>query len=125
MTSLADHMHRTFGPKVDMATIEDDARVRRHLAAIGLEPMVKWVSRGCQTQDIRDDEIILGCAKMFSSYLKDVPEGTEDLEGTPYSESENIEDNMDNNGAVEYKATLEPAFRNTARFGRGCYMKHC
>ena len=107
-----------------MAAIEADPR---HLSAIGLAPMVKWVSHGCQTHDIKDDGIILGCAKMFSSYLEDVPRGEQDLEGTPFSQSENIKDNLDGNcnGCIDYNGNLEPVFRNTALFGRGCHGVHC
>ena len=84
-------------PHVDMAAIEADPLVRRHLSALGLAPRVKWISHGCPTHDSRYHENVSQCVKLFSSLLEDVPEGEQDLEDTPYSASENIKDNLDNN----------------------------
>ncbi len=107
-----------------MAALESDHGVRRRLAAIGLEPMADWVAYGCQTSSI-PGSVITACAKMFTSYRDLIPVKKEDLEDTPYSETTNLNDNLDENGCVEYLEELEPAFRQTASFGESCYGKHC
>ncbi|KAK9822279.1 hypothetical protein WJX74_002558 [Apatococcus lobatus] len=58
------------------------------------------------------------------AFLDDVPTKASDLDGTPYKDTANLEDNLDNNGCVEYKAALEPCFRTAARFGDSCYAEH-
>ncbi|KAL0035254.1 hypothetical protein WJX79_008737 [Trebouxia sp. C0005] len=103
-------------PKVDRAALESDSGLRGKLAAIGLEPMADWVAQGCQTGAI-PGWIIVTCAAMFTEYLGEVPRAQEELEGTPYLETKDIADNLEDNGCVNYRDTLEPCFRNTARFG--------
>ena len=107
-----------------MAALESDSGVRSKLAAIGLEPMADWVTHGCQTDAI-PGWIIVACATMFTRYVDMVPQKDTDLQGTPYLETKQIEDNLDDNGVVEYVSVLEPCFRNTARFGTRCYGEHC
>lgn len=88
--------------------------------------MADWVIEGCQTDNV-SSQVITACAKMFTEYLKDVPVEAKDLEGTPYArseENEDITDNLDSNGCVEYKEELEPDFRNAAQFGDSCYGVH-
>ena len=106
-----------------MLALETDHGLKQKLAAIGLAPMCDWLAYGCQTLPI-PASIILACAPMFTKYLKEVPEKKSDLEGTPYFDSQNIEDNLDSNQSIEYKAELEPCFRNTALFGNDCYAEH-
>ena len=117
---VEDHVR---SPMVDMAAIENDPLVMYHLEVIGLKPMVDWVASGCQTRGI-PSVIILDCAEMFTSFLLEVPQEKKDLEGTPYSESEHIEHNMDNYGYVNYKQELEPLFRNSAVFCGECIALH-
>ena len=107
-----------------MAALENDYSLKCKLAAVGLDPMADWVSYGCQTSAIPEG-IILACACMFTKYLDAVPQAQNQLDGTPYSQTSNFADNLDNNGTVEYVDGLEPCFRNTAQFGKGCYGEHC
>ena len=107
-----------------MAGLEADSNIRSRLAAIGLEPMADYISHGCQTGAI-PGWIIVACSAMFTRYVDMVPQDETDLEGTPYVETTNKDDNLDNNQVVEYVKELEPCFRNTARFGTRCYGKHC
>ena len=86
--------------------------------------MADWVTHGCQTDAI-PGWIIVACAAMFTRYVDMVPQDETDLEGTPYFETTRMEDNLDNNGCVQYVDVLEPCFRNTARFGTRSYGKHC
>lgn len=111
-------------PKVDMAALESNHGIKQRLAALGLEPMVEWICYGCQADNI-PGSIIVTCAAMFTAYLEDVPTEASHLEGTPYEHTDNLPDNLDSNGCVEYKAGLEPCFRTTARFGESCYAQHC
>lgn len=111
-------------PKVNLAALECDSTVRGKLAAIGLEPMADWVMHGCQTGAI-PGWIIVACAAMFTEHLNMVPRTQTDLEGTPYTKTKDIADNLDNNGCVDYINTLESCFRNTAHFGTRTYGEHC
>lgn len=111
-------------PKVNMAALETDAELRSKLCAIGLEPMADWVTQGYQTNTI-PGWIIVACASMFTEHAKLVPQDEKDLEGTPYTKTQNVEDNLDHNGCVECIGELEPSFRNTARFGNRSYGTHC
>lgn len=111
-------------PKVDMAALESDHGLKLKLRAIGLDPMADWVSYGCQSKNI-PGSIIIACAKMFTKYLDDVPTDESHLAGTPYSQTKNMEDNLDDNGCVDYAKVLEPCFRNTALFGEDSYGEHC
>ena len=106
-----------------MAALEDNYNLKRKLAAIGLEPMVDWVSYGCQISTIPGG-IIMACATMFTQYLDAVPTVQDQLEGTPYSQTKNMDDNLDHNGCVEYRDVLEPCFHNTAKFGDTTYGQH-
>lgn len=110
-------------PKVGMAALESDSNLRGKLAAIALEPMADWVTQGCQTGDI-PGWIIVTCAAMFTEYLGEVPQTKEELEGTPYLETQDIADNLEDNGCVHYRNTLEPCFRHTAHFGMRTYGTH-
>lgn len=107
-----------------MAALESDFKLRGKLAAIGLEPMADWVMQGCQTGAI-PGWIIVTCAAMFTEYLGEVPQTKEELEGTPYLETQDIADNLEDNGCVHYRNTLEPCFRHTAHFGTRTYGTHC
>lgn len=111
-------------PRVNMAALESNHGIKQRLAAIGLEPMIEWICYGCQTDNI-PGTIIVACAAMFTAYLEDVPTEAYHLEGTPYEITDNLPDNLDSNGCVEYKAELEPCFQITARFGESCYAQHC
>ena len=108
-------------PKVNLAALECDSILRGKLAAIGLEPMADWVTYGCQTDPI-PGWIIVACAGMFTEHLNTVPKTQTDLDGTPYTKTNN---NLDDNGCVDYVNTLEPCFRNTAHFGTRTYGEHC
>ena len=114
----------TQAPKVDLAALESNHSIKQRLAAIGLDPMAEWVSYGCQTDKI-PGSIIVACAAMFSAYLDDVPTEESHLDGTPYRDTDRLEDNLDSNGCVEYKLELEPCFRTAARYGDSCYAEHC
>lgn len=111
-------------PKVDLAALESDSSLRGKLAAIGLEAMADWVAQGCQTGAI-PGWVIVTCAAMFTEYLGEVPQTQEELEGTPYLKTQDIADNLEDNGCVHYRNTLEPCFRNTAHFGTRTYGMHC
>lgn len=111
-------------PKVNMAALESDPVLRGKLSAIGLEPMADWVKHHCQTSAI-PGWIIVQCAAMFTKHLDMVPQLESDLQNTPYLETGHIADNLDDNGCVDYTNSLEPCFRNTARFGTRSYGEHC
>ena len=93
-----------------MAALEENYSMKCRLAAIGLQPMSDWVSFDCQHSTI-PGAMIVACASMFTEYLDAVPQEQDQLNGTPYSETNNLEDNLDNNGCVEYANELEPCFR--------------
>ncbi len=44
---------------------------------------------------------------MFTEYLGEVPQTQEELEGTPYLETQDIADNLEDNGCVHYRDTLD------------------
>ena len=113
------------GPMMNMSALES-YEVKSRLAAIGLDPICEWVIYGCQADNKNmAGALIIAFAKMLADYLPDIPTKKTQLRGTPYAKSVRMEDNLDSNGCVEYKATLEPAFRITARFGPDGYGKHC
>ena len=112
------------GPMIDMSALESH-QVKSRLSTVGLGPICDWVMYGCQADDKITGSLICAFAKMLTEYLPDIPTDETQLEGTPYSKTVRMNDNMDSNGCVEYKETLEPAFRNTAQFGDQGYGKHC
>lgn len=85
--------------------------------------MFDWVLMGHQLENV-PGSMIVDCAKMFKQYLAWVPAKKEDLEKTPYATSGRIEDNLDNNGCVDYVNIIEPVFQKTALFGDDGYAKH-
>lgn len=86
-----------------------DAPPKVNTAALGLQPTADWVSFICQHSTI-PGAMIVACASMFTEYLDAVPQEQDQLNGTPYSKTKNLEDNLDNNGCVEYRDGLEPCF---------------
>lgn len=102
-------------PRWTWQHFESDSSLRGKLAAIGLETMADWVTQGCQTGAI-PGWIIVTCAAMFTEYLGEVPQTQGELEGTPYLETQDIADNLEDNGCVHYRKPLEPCFRNTFRY---------
>ena len=107
-----------------MAALEENYSMKCKLAAIGLQPMADWVSFGCQHSTI-PGAMIVACASMSTEYLDAVPQDQDQLKETPYNETKNLEDNLDNNRCIKYKDELEPCFRKTAEFGEGAYGEHC
>ena len=104
-----------------MAALESDPVLRGKLSAIGLEPMADWVKHRCQSCAI-PGWIIVMCAAMLTNHLDMVPRSNIDLHDTPYLETEDIADNLDDNGCVHYRDMLEPL--GTLRFLAPEVMAH-